>query len=697
MTRNALISRALCAVVLAGAFALAGCGGGSGSDVGAIPSIATNPPLPPDPPASTPGAVTCLDHDNKPMAVAPKTVTINNDSDGAIYPILAIGKNEEDQWVQGCLRTQDPHSSNYIYRLYVNEGQGIPPNSSVTITLPLFSELPAGTLPNAKYITWWNGGRVVLADRNDRLRLDSDQRLATPASVTCTGEGAQCALSVYAGTEGLPEDIYAQLSEFTLGDSLDPPAGQTTRWLKPDNVGYNISYVDHVYLPVAIGPKNNPYIGYSGSTKSLPSFRSALNAFLQAGGVGEGWPVYNLYARKLPGGYNIFAQRTGTLTDHDVPVKPVNPPDLPPVLTVMKCIEGGCDNNEKKAGNFGAAVQNIQNLWGSCVAWTADEQASGYVTEQIPCPDELKVKMEAVKAFFKKSHDQYLALHASNRCPQAMPQRLATFTYWEALLHIYGWVPFNEGCGSGANKLADTVIPGWTHATIQPMYIHDLQYNHLRQYVKNDTRLTFNPYVKLIHDDLGMSAYGFSVDDAVGFMSELGDGLVFTVGGDRGLENKGQFTYSGGFSLALGVAQSQAPLVTQPLLKKYGVCAFGREAGDPNCEQDKQDVTMPSHSQIAGFRVGTVPSYPIKVRFTDAKDNRYTLVIKAPFPECPAAQCDPDKALVIDPAACSVVNSNGVPHPKSSAWCQAAYPHQTREDQVTKNSLQATVAVDYLP
>ena len=51
-------------------------------------------------------------------------------------------------------------------------------------------------------------------------------------------------------------------------------------------------------------------------------------------------------------------------------------------------------------------------------------------------------------------------------------------------LHIYGWMPFNEGCGSGANKLAGTVIPAWAHATIQPMYIHDLQYNHLQQYVK---------------------------------------------------------------------------------------------------------------------------------------------------------------------------------------------------------------------
>ncbi len=75
------------------------------------------------------------------------------------------------------------------------------------------------------------------------------------------------------------------------------------------------------------------------------------------------------------------------------------------------------------------------------------------------------------------------------------------------------------------------------------MYIHELQYNHLHE---TDLNLRFNPYVELIHDDLNMNAYAFSVDDAVGFMSELGDGLVFTVGGPKGLENEQQFSYADG-------------------------------------------------------------------------------------------------------------------------------------------------------
>ena len=111
---------------------------------------------------------------------------------------------------------------------------------------------------------------------------------------------------------------------------------------------------------------------------------------------------------------------------------------------------------------------------------------------------------------------------------------------------------------------------------------------------------------------------------------------------------------------------------------------------------------MPVNTQIAGFRIGTVESYPVKVRFTDLNDNLYTFVIKAQFPECKARECLPDKALVIDQADCRVVDGSGALHPKSSSWCGSAYPYQSRDPQAkdaqtTKNFLQSGVPVDYQP
>ncbi len=647
-----------------------------------------------DPVASAPPVsqtVMCKDYDGNDMEVKPKSITIhNNSADDTIYPVVATSKNAVNEWMQGCLRTTEPYPTNAVYKLYVNEGEGIPPKSSVTLTLPLFSELSKDS-----YITWWNGGRVVLADKNERLRGGEDTKVTTPENVSCQGHETACTLSTYSSPVQFPENIYAQLSEYTFGDSIVPP-NQSVRLLKPENVGYNISYVDHVYMPVAIGPKNNPYIGYSGSTKPLVNFRNQLSAFL-ASPVGEGWPVYNLDQLKLPGGYNIFAQRSGTLPPTDkVPVKPID--GYPPVLSVLKCINGQCSEEEKKTLHFGQAVQRMQNLWGSCVDWTG-EGATGYVTETFACPQDLKDKLSVVKQFFVQNHKNYLAMYAAGQCEGTTPLK-PTFNYWEAMMHIYGWVPFNEGCGAAANPLADTKIPGWDHAKIQSMYIHDLQYNHQQAEVKANPKLLFNPYVQLIHDDLEMNAYGFSVDDAVGFMSELGDGLIFAVGGPNGLENQKQFNYADGFSLAIGVPEALVGHANEPLIKKYGVCVLNQDDGDPDCQKDKQDVVMPDNSQIAGFRVGTVAAYPIKVRFTDLDDNVYSLRVNTKFAPCTedmdVTQCPANKMGIVEKASCLVTNGSGQKHPKSDDWCKNANPNQQREKQLTKNYLSFPDPVDYM-
>src|SRR5690606_36731277 len=130
-----------------------------------------------------------------------------------------------------------------------------------------------------------------------------------------------------------------------------------------------------------------------------------------------------------------------------------------------------------------------------------------------------KTQLALIQDFFSENHKNYLAMYAAGQCSGADPQ-VPTFSYWNAIMHIYGWVPYNEGCGADANPLSETkASTGEGHAEVQSMYIHDLQYNH-QQNVSPE--LLFNPYVQLIHDDLEMNAYGFSVDDAVGFMSELG-------------------------------------------------------------------------------------------------------------------------------------------------------------------------------
>lgn len=648
--------------------------------------------------------IKCKDYDKKEFTVKPKTITIYNNSESIIYPVIATSTNKTNEWIQGCLRTIEPHPSDLVYKLYVNENKGILPQTSVTITLPLYSKLS-----DNQYITWWNGGRVVLADGPDRLLSDKEDTALskTPGGVSCTGQNTDCGLTYYSSKVQFPENVYAQLSEYTFGDSIIP-VGQDTRLLKPENVGYNISYVDHVYMPVAIGPKNNPYIGYSGSVQPLSDFRTKLKTFL-TNDVGSGWPVYNLDPKadankyKLPGGYNIFAQRTGTLPMADKPYVPVAPTDgFPPVLTVLKCLEGNCSEADKKNLHFGQAVQRIQDLWGACVDWTdwgvrnvvnekgdlvsQSKSKDDFVTKNANCAvsGDLKKNLGVVKQFFEENHKNYVALFATGVCNLDKDiKKPIPFNFETAIQHIYGWVPYNEGCGAAANPLSKTAISGWDHGKVQAMYIHELQYNYTKSNQPNSS--LFNPYVKLIHapEYLSMGAYGFSVDDAVGFMSELGEGLIFTVGGPKGLENQQSFNYKDGFSVAIGVPVNKA---NRSLIKSYGVCSI--ETGN-DCTV-KQNVPMPTNTQIAGFRVGNVASYPIKVAFTDMDDYVYEFVVNEKFAECPISSkttaCPTNKSQLVDQSRCVVKKGNEI-HPKSKAWCVGADPNQQRDGQLTKNFL----------
>ncbi|WBV71673.1 hypothetical protein PGH42_00480 [Legionella pneumophila] len=127
--------------------------------------------------------IVCKDYDGNPMTVKPKTITIFNNSEVTIYPVLATSKNAVNEWIQGCFRTTEPYPTNYVYKLYVNEGTGIAPGSSVKITLPLYSQLA-----NDRYITWWNGGRIVLADKNERLRNENDRHYRPLKTLAVMGQ-----------------------------------------------------------------------------------------------------------------------------------------------------------------------------------------------------------------------------------------------------------------------------------------------------------------------------------------------------------------------------------------------------------------------------------------------------------------------------------------------------------------------------
>ncbi len=89
-----------------------------------------------------------------------------------IYPVLTTGTSSSSLWLQAWLKVPKGEMGNKPYpklnnfRIYINPtGKGIPPGGSVTITLPLLTQLfpPIGRPKETdQYIDWWGGGRVEL-------------------------------------------------------------------------------------------------------------------------------------------------------------------------------------------------------------------------------------------------------------------------------------------------------------------------------------------------------------------------------------------------------------------------------------------------------------------------------------------------------------------------------------------------------
>jgi hypothetical protein len=137
--------------------------------------------------------------------------------------------------------------------------------------------------------------------------------------------------------------------------------------------------------------------------------------------------------------------------------------------------------------------------------------------------------------------------------------------------YVYGWVPFNSGCGAGANALnpfAPTPYPPFD--TAKNDYLQ-LQYNFGTAAMAAQI---FNPFVELVHGKnyLDANSYAFSIDDAAGFQSNPGEGLIVAVGGAYGLPNNSPVVLPADFSKDFEIDLGDTMALDRPLRKSYGIC-----------------------------------------------------------------------------------------------------------------------------
>jgi hypothetical protein len=174
------------------------------------------------------------------------------------------------------------------------------------------------------YADWYNGGRIVLFDTKRALDMVTNEcdrehpdwcsqplRFTTDSPpISCIGFSEP--LTFYKAKLAYDPKYPFQLVEYTFADvgTVGPP------FIIDLNVGYNVSYLDQVYLPVALAacrtePCNSldpTAVGYLGTTKTLSDFRRILTNFSMT----EGWPKYLPVTGiednpRLPGAFTTFS------------------------------------------------------------------------------------------------------------------------------------------------------------------------------------------------------------------------------------------------------------------------------------------------------------------------------------------------------------------------------------------------------
>ncbi len=498
----------------------------------------------------------------------------NDDPHHTIFPTFTTGHHDpRDIWLQTIFKvpTNDepthPYPSLLTYRFFINPTTGIQPGQGVILTIPLYTPKvnnPSPVTPD-QYIDWWNGDNMWTYysdyDKTDpplALTYDKNHRQSqTPVDTslfpsdalvpTCvTTTQAPCeALVIYQDTGGEVGNANPnQLLEFTLGARNEltggNPATDPSNVLDLKNVDFDISFVDGVFGPAAMGTFENDQVGYVGTPKPLgksddqpvmgkcPTIQCGLTQFKNNTDF-QGWPQFvktydqtlcptcpaNETFLKFPSLLNVFGR--------------LSAPNPPADLTPLGQGESWPDNVwgpvQKIFGNWTDFAGHVGKTDGKCKnAWTTNSFCGALLR---------------VKKLIEDNFANYEKLSCRDKNLKLTDRIL--------IAKVYAWQSFQENCAANANTLPNT--PGyWT----QNGNVRDFKkYNEVKldfdnlnyQKFSDKPQYGFNPWVQLIHSDpfLGIkNAYAYSVDDAVGNIQAYGGGIIIDFGSAMNLENQNE-------------------------------------------------------------------------------------------------------------------------------------------------------------
>jgi hypothetical protein len=465
--------------------------------------------------------------------------TIYNHTGHTIYPLLR--------------RAPD---GNTEYRIY---GAAIPPASQSS----------APTVIAVPRTAMWDAGRLQLLTVNplaDPALLPLNWGEANRhwvddiAGSPNRGLTVYCSKSVTAGDNNgardLPPESHSQLLEYTFfqGDNGYPVAN------------YDISYVDHLFLPVAMEVHGGA-IGYMGTTSSYDSMERGLTDFVNGKFTHGyftstrptlGWPYYRsgsggaLNLMKLPSGYNVLESANGASS-------------LEQGKSLLVHLDPA---NGSEISGDAVQVNGLVNRW---MGWLTQDTINatagaaavlppgpvrsigGFNDAQCQADAFCSAYSRAVNAIWRAGWPHVQSHYTAPITPAFLVKQIIGYNEFAADFNptspSYPW-------GSTLNGFRDA-----TKGVLRGVPSLDPAYNN-RWYPSPDAFLAdgstpnahqkynLDPFVWFVHKALNMGAYGFSIDDDIGNVQVGGSNVIVTIGGAGGLPNDNPWNPQGQQSIS---------------------------------------------------------------------------------------------------------------------------------------------------
>ena len=304
------------------------------------PMVAPFDPFPTDPVKSKVDGLLVYAYDDDGVQVPVKTLKLTNKHTTTVYPIMRDG-NEAAVDATPNVGLYDPYDPvRREYRGYIGyKGTdnkyyfGLKPGESILVRIPL---------------VFWNGARIGIAidgryltpaiGQPNPLGYDPNAKTIITVAETDSKDTTLIKNGVVmwytAALKGPALDSPDQLAEWTIRDKVYLSNIRTKNSIptseKVTLVNYDVSYVDNMFLPVAMealdvpiphppfppGRNSQPY-GWIGAINTSAELQGKITTFTTSGNSmlkeyfgGYGWPSYNIpiVQNKIPAGQNVFAQ-----------------------------------------------------------------------------------------------------------------------------------------------------------------------------------------------------------------------------------------------------------------------------------------------------------------------------------------------------------------------------------------------------